>query len=220
MISTPARRHTVDREGGIAAARMTTDFDTKRTENWLAGSLAGRGREAERAYGQSASMRSGPRMRSRRPATCARPRVVIDERDALFAWAAKEALQQAPDANMRMVDISGGSCDVCAPYQGTWSMAQLDQLASLSPSLRVSGGGWLVSVNVANVSGSVIHKSFDLVEVKADDDATGSFTALASVFGNVDAGGDRMVRGAFKNTLERWREKGDPIPIIYSSRLG
>ena len=62
----------------------------------------------------------------------------------------------------------------------------------------------------------MIHKSFDLVEVKAADDATGSFTALASVFGNVDAGGDRMVRGAFKNTLERWREKGDPIPIIFS----
>jgi HK97 family phage prohead protease len=63
---------------------------------------------------------------------------------------------------------------------------------------------------------SVIHKSFDLVEVKAADDATGSFTALASVFGNTDAGGDRMIHGAFKNSLERWREKGDPIPIIFS----
>lgn len=59
------------------------------------------------------------------------------------------------------------------------------------------------------------HKTFDLIEVKADSES-GSFTALASVFGNVDKGGDRVMPGAFTRTLERWRESGRPIPIILS----
>jgi HK97 family phage prohead protease len=58
-------------------------------------------------------------------------------------------------------------------------------------------------------------KTFDLIEVKADEER-GTFTALASVFGNVDLGGDKMVKGAFKNTLEKWRKSGRSIPVILS----
>lgn len=58
------------------------------------------------------------------------------------------------------------------------------------------------------------HKTFELIETKAEPD--GSFTALASVFGNVDHAGDRMMPGAFRKTLERWRLKGNPIPVILS----
>lgn len=58
------------------------------------------------------------------------------------------------------------------------------------------------------------HKTFNLIETKADE--SGSFTALASVFGNVDHVGDRMMPGAFTKTLERWRKSGDPIPVILS----
>lgn len=55
------------------------------------------------------------------------------------------------------------------------------------------------------------------LETKADDgEANGAFTALVSVFGNVDHVGDRMMPGAFSKTLKRWRESGDPIPIILS----
>jgi HK97 family phage prohead protease len=61
---------------------------------------------------------------------------------------------------------------------------------------------------------NVEHKTFNLIETKADD--SGSFTALASVFGNVDHVGDRMMKGAFSKTLEKWRESGDPIPVILS----
>lgn len=49
----------------------------------------------------------------------------------------------------------------------------------------------------------------------ADGDK-GYFEAFASVFGNVDHYGDRMIEGAFKNTLEEWAAKGDPIPVIHS----
>jgi HK97 family phage prohead protease len=59
------------------------------------------------------------------------------------------------------------------------------------------------------------HKTFDLVEVKADGEA-GEFSALASVFGNVDLGGDRMMPGSFTKTLENWRQSGKPLPVVWS----
>ena len=58
------------------------------------------------------------------------------------------------------------------------------------------------------------HKSFP-VDTKAEGDA-GEFTALVSVFGNVDYVGDRVMPGAFAKSIERLREKGDPLPIILS----
>lgn len=62
----------------------------------------------------------------------------------------------------------------------------------------------------------MLHKTFELLETKIDNDEAGTFTALASVFGNVDKGGDRMIKGAFTKTLEKWRASGKPIPIILS----
>lgn len=53
------------------------------------------------------------------------------------------------------------------------------------------------------------------VEIKGAQDE-GTFTALVSVFNNVDLVGDRILPGAFEKTLETWRASGDPIPIILS----
>lgn len=50
----------------------------------------------------------------------------------------------------------------------------------------------------------------------SDDTAKGEFSALVSVFGNVDHGGDRVVKGAFTKSLARWQESGDPIPVIWN----
>jgi HK97 family phage prohead protease len=61
----------------------------------------------------------------------------------------------------------------------------------------------------------MLHKSFDILEAKADTEA-GTFEATVAVFGNVDKGGDRILPGAFKNTLTKWAESGDPIPVILS----
>lgn len=44
----------------------------------------------------------------------------------------------------------------------------------------------------------------------------GEFVATASVFGNVDSYGDRLISGAFDETLAKWAAKGDPIPIVFS----
>lgn len=62
------------------------------------------------------------------------------------------------------------------------------------------------------------HASFSLGEFKAlsGKDEPGTFEALVSVFGNVDYGGDRVQRGAFKRTLAEWAAKGRSIPVLWS----
>jgi uncharacterized protein len=49
---------------------------------------------------------------------------------------------------------------------------------------------------------------------------TGQVEFYASVFGNVDLIGDRVMPGAFDDSLTKWREKGDPLPIIFSHDWG
>jgi len=57
---------------------------------------------------------------------------------------------------------------------------------------------------------------YQIAEFKAAGDASGEFKALVSVFNNVDLVGDRVMPGAFKSTLARWKASGDPIPVIWS----
>lgn len=49
--------------------------------------------------------------------------------------------------------------------------------------------------------------------------ADGEFEAVVSVFGNVDTYGDKVIKGAFADTLAEWAAKGDPIPVYYSHRM-
>lgn len=66
---------------------------------------------------------------------------------------------------------------------------------------------------------TTLRKSYPIAEFKALSQP-GEFEALVSVFGNVDLQGDRVVQGAFTKSLQRWRESGDPIPIIWSHDWG
>lgn len=61
-------------------------------------------------------------------------------------------------------------------------------------------------------------KTFD-AHVKAADDG-GEFTAIVSVFNNVDSVRDVVMPGAFTDTLKAWAESGDPIPVIWSHQWG
>lgn len=57
------------------------------------------------------------------------------------------------------------------------------------------------------------------VRLKLDDRSdTGEFEAIVSVFGNVDSVGDRVVPGAFAESLAAWKERPGPIPVIWSHR--
>lgn len=44
----------------------------------------------------------------------------------------------------------------------------------------------------------------------------GQFTALVSVFGNMDSQGDILMPGCFTASLAAWKASGDPIPVIWS----
>lgn len=50
-----------------------------------------------------------------------------------------------------------------------------------------------------------------------DELEVGQFTALVSCFGNVDSYGDRVVKGAFADDVERWKA-GETLPIVWSHR--
>ena len=57
-----------------------------------------------------------------------------------------------------------------------------------------------------------------LKEVKmAPDDSSnlGEFEGYASVWGSVDLGGDMIERGAYKNTLDEWANKGQLPQLLY-----
>jgi HK97 family phage prohead protease len=56
------------------------------------------------------------------------------------------------------------------------------------------------------------------VTVKAVTTATdrGWFTALAAVFGNVDRDGDRIVKGAFAQSIEAWQSTGRTVPLHWN----
>jgi HK97 family phage prohead protease len=56
-------------------------------------------------------------------------------------------------------------------------------------------------------------------QVKATDDEAGTFEAVVSVFGNVDSYGDRMVKGAFADTLKEWEDRGAAIPFLWDHAI-
>jgi HK97 family phage prohead protease len=60
------------------------------------------------------------------------------------------------------------------------------------------------------------HKAAPLTQFKAINEAAGIFESVVSVFGNVDAVGDRVLPGAFKASLDRWEASAAPIPCIWS----
>jgi HK97 family phage prohead protease len=57
-------------------------------------------------------------------------------------------------------------------------------------------------------------REIGLCEVKLANDATGTFSGYASVFGNVDSYGDTIAKGAFKTTLREWEDKGKYPPML------
>lgn len=50
---------------------------------------------------------------------------------------------------------------------------------------------------------------------EADGTPDGQFEAIVATY-DLDSYGDRIIPGAFKETLAEWKAKGDPIPVIWS----
>jgi HK97 family phage prohead protease len=58
-----------------------------------------------------------------------------------------------------------------------------------------------------------------VTDVDADGGGAGEFTALVSVFGNVDSYGDVVMPGAFERTLKEWSASGYRIPVYWGHNL-
>ena len=56
--------------------------------------------------------------------------------------------------------------------------------------------------------------SFEVIDTKQVGDM-GIVKGYASTFGNVDRGGDRILAGAFRKSLDRYRKLGRPIKMFY-----
>jgi HK97 family phage prohead protease len=52
------------------------------------------------------------------------------------------------------------------------------------------------------------------------DEKEGRVEALVSIFGNVDLVGDRVVKGAFSKSIQKWKASNDPVPAILSHDWG
>lgn len=57
------------------------------------------------------------------------------------------------------------------------------------------------------------HMHLDM-EVKFASDKSGVFSGYGAITGNIDAGGDMLAKGAFKNTLRAWEDKGKLPPML------
>ncbi len=60
-------------------------------------------------------------------------------------------------------------------------------------------------------------KALFRMEVKADQQ--GSFTGLASTFGNTDLGNDRIDRNAFNETMARWEQRGEFPALLFQHNM-
>jgi HK97 family phage prohead protease len=56
-------------------------------------------------------------------------------------------------------------------------------------------------------------------EWKTAGDSSGELEGYASVFGNVDQGGDVVLPGAFKKTLSGWNQAKQPLPLLADHQL-
>ena len=122
-------RETVAREGTIHANRMASRFSMARARNYLETAalesakaindltqrdlgVAKTAAEVAGVFARALSMRA--------------PNGGMAIATGMFAWAAKEAVQQAGQEGKRIVNVRGGDCETCRPYQGDWAFKALE----------------------------------------------------------------------------------------------
>jgi uncharacterized protein len=65
----------------------------------------------------------------------------------------------------------------------------------------------------------LLHKDFGLTELKAlEDEPPGTISGYASTFGNVDQGGDVVIRGAFAEGLAQAKAEDRLIPMLWQHK--
>lgn len=61
-----------------------------------------------------------------------------------------------------------------------------------------------------------VQKTYGAEFKAVGDESSGKVEALVSIFNNVDLVGDRVLPGAFEKSITRWKDAGDPIPVVFS----
>src|SRR5512147_257007 len=56
------------------------------------------------------------------------------------------------------------------------------------------------------------HLTAKAATVKTEE---GTFTAYASAFNNIDRTGERVIKGAFRDTIRRWQAAGRDVPLVW-----
>lgn len=59
-----------------------------------------------------------------------------------------------------------------------------------------------------------------LKAVVSEVEEAGTFTAYASAFGNIDRTGERVVKGAFAETIASWQRAGRDLPLVWDHAVG
>jgi HK97 family phage portal protein len=117
-------RKTVGREGEIAAARMASSFDQSQVQNYL--------REASRSQAENINAttaqhvaKDGAEQAFDVAKAVRAPNGGLALATGMFALGTRFAIEQT-EGPERFVSISGGECEVCAPYQGQTRVSELD----------------------------------------------------------------------------------------------
>lgn len=111
-------------EGKHAAFRMASEFDPEHGHNWLAAKAIGSAKSINQTTQDVIDQKGVADAFSEAKAFRASGAAMAMATD-VAAFATKVAMEQAPGEPM--VTIDGGECDVCAPFQGTWAVRDLEQ---------------------------------------------------------------------------------------------
>src|SRR5689334_10237836 len=65
-----------------------------------------------------------------------------------------------------------------------------------------------MTLETAPMQQQIEHRQFGLLDVKAAGDAAGSFSGYGAIFNNVDSYGEKIIPGAFANSLKEWKAQG------------
>ena len=115
----------VIREARITAARMASAFDPDEIQNYLTTAAEAQATDIN-AKTAADIVRDGIKAAFEFALNVRAPQGGVSLATGMFALATRFATEQAPGGDRRIVSVSNGECDVCAPFQGQTTVAELE----------------------------------------------------------------------------------------------
>lgn len=121
----------VDAIGTQTATRIASSFDMAQVQHYLEAKAQGAAADINHKT-QADIEEVGIEEAFSRARTDRAPATGMSFATDLSAWATKEALNQSTRTG-HQVTITGGECDICAPYQGTFPASEVEAWPSYHP---------------------------------------------------------------------------------------